>query len=1076
MKPLYKTLSSFCLVCCKLSWVVLFMLHPVKLEAGPYQLREFPGDIAQPYVYNLTQDSLGYLWIGTGNGLTRYDGFSFHHYNINDSLADNFINCSYSNGNELWLGHRNGRISYYNGCYFITLQAANLQTGITAIKQSAAGQLWASTYQMGLIKIESNQLHCDFSPPEQNGSIHSFEFIEENKIIVGTDFGVLICRLLDSGKLEVLEQIDAIPKEKIPSLIKMKRGSGFFIATENSGLFKMLINENNYTVIPLSETQKHINSPIQQINEDNLQNLWVATFGQGLIQITATTNGESPGFRYFNKSTGFSTNYVKTVYEDREGNVWSGNYGTGLTQITRRAFTKHRLPEPFNENQITALAGNKKYRWVAIGSRLLEYDAASDSLISSIGDAMELGGDQITALYSNNSNTLWIGTHKNGLYHQNLNNGAISRYTLANGQLENAITALSGSKTHLWIGTQKGVCKIELNSGTQRWYKIADGLPHNVINHLFVDSKERVWITSVSNVLICIDNEYIRKIPIWSENGVASLGPIAETKDSTIWVGSYGGGIFRIQNDSIAGLSVQEGLLSNYIYSLVADSNDYLWAGHRGGISKINLNNLLVKPLQLYAGIPGNCSFTENAVYYDSRKQIWFGSNQGLWMYNPAKENQTLVPPLLNITSIKINDLEVDFTKNIVLKPGIYKVSIEYIGVHLSEPKHVLYQHQMLGYDREPEQSKLRSVYYPRLNDGNYTFELYASTGDGVVTPNPVTFKLTIRKPLWKYLWFWGIISVIITSTIYVYIKRSEYAHQKEKELLEAKVTARTLELKQKNHLLHEKQKQITEQNQELVKYRNYLEQLVDERTKELLIAKNKAVESDRLKTAFLNNISHEFRTPLNAVCGFSKLLAEPKFDYGQRNEFVRIINNNSDTLLQMLDEIIEISLIESNQDLVTNTSFNLHQLMLELEKQYQINNEKNITITYVPNQEVGEVKLSYNRVRFRQVFANLLFNAYKFTEEGKISFGYEKYKDNLRFFVADTGIGIDESQLERIFEPFYKIESNNDKLYGGTGIGLTLCRKIVTQMGGTIWVDSVLNQGTVCYFTLPMTNKTEQA
>jgi signal transduction histidine kinase len=688
---------------------------------------------------------------------------------------------------------------------------------------------------------------------------------------------------------------------------------------------------------------------------------------------------------------------------------------------------------------------------------------------------MELGGDQITALFSNDSNTLWIGTGKNGLYYQNLTNGVVSRYSFANGQLENAITALGGSKNHLWVGTQKGVCKIELNSSTKRWYKIADGLPHNVINHLLVDAKEQVWITTVSNILICIEKGGIRKIPILSENGVASLGPIAETKDSTIWVGSYGGGIFRILNDSIAGLSVQEGLLSNYIYSLVADSNDYLWAGHRGGISKINLNNLLVKPLQLYAGIPGNCSFTENAVYSDARKQIWFGSNQGLWLYNPEKENQALIPPLLNITSIKINDREVDYTKSIVLKPGIYKVSIEYIGVHLSEPKHVMYQYQMLGYDREPEHSKLRTVYYPRLNDGNYTFELYASTGDGVVTPTPVIFKLTIRKPLWKYLWFWGIVSLIIASAIYVYIKRSEYAHQKEKELLEAKVTARTLELEQKNHLLHEKQKQITEQNQELVTYRNYLEQLVDERTKELLIAKNKAEESDRLKTAFLNNISHEFRTPLNAVCGFSKLMAESKFNTEQRNEFVHIINNNSDTLLQMLDEIIEISLIESNQDLVTNTSFNLHQLMLELEKQYQINNKKNISITYIPNKEIGEVELSYNRVRFRQVFTNLLFNAYKFTEKGKISFGYEKYKDNLRFFVADTGIGIAESELERIFEPFYKIESNNDKLYGGTGIGLTLCRKIVTQMGGTIWVDSVLNQGTVCYFTLPMTNGAEQ-
>lgn len=1075
MKSQNKTLSFLSHAGCKIALAVLSVLCPIKLDALPYQLRDFQVELAQPYVYSIAQDSLGYLWISTGNGLTRYDGFSFQHFTINDSLADNFISCSYSRGNELWLGHRNGKISYYNGRFFTVLHAKNQQTAITEIKRSPGGQLWAGTFQLGLVKIGSHALETAMLSDKNPITIYSFEFIEENKIIAGTDLGVIICKLQNNGSIEIIEQLPEIPKDKIPSLIKMKQDSGFYVATENSGIYKIELNNNQFTVVPLSGTTTLITSTLQQIIEDSHQNLWVASFGQGLIRISFTPDESTPDFTYFNKKTGFSTDYIKSILEDREGNIWSGNYGSGLTQITRRAFTKYKLPEPLSESLISAITGDKKYRWVATGSQLLKYANNSDSLIKSYGEAMELTGNRITALFSSDSNSLWIGTYKNGLYRLNPASDRITPYFFASGQLENTITALSGNKNQLWVGTQKGVCHINPDTGTSRWYTIADGLPHNVINHLLLDSKNQVWIASVSNILVCIKNRSLYKFPILSEDGVASLGPIAETKDSTIWVGSQGGGIFRIQNDSIAGISVQEGLLSNYVYSLVADSNNFLWAGHRGGISKINLNNLLVKPLQLYAGIPGNCNFIENAIYKDDRNQIWFGSNQGLWYYNPEKEDQALVAPFLNITSVKINDNEVDYTESIVLRPGIYNVKIEFIGVHLSEPKHVLYQYQMLGYDMEPEQTKFRSVNYPRLSDGTYTFELFASTGDGVVTPTPITLELIIRKPLWKYIWFWVIIALVVSSAVYLYIKRSEYTHQIEKDVLEAKVTARTLELEQKNHLLNEKQKQISEQNQELVKYRNYLEQLVDERTKELLIAKNKAEESDRLKTAFLNNISHEFRTPLNAVCGFSKLMAEPKFDQNQLSEFVQIINNNSDTLLQMLDEIIEISLIESNQDLVTDTSFNLHQLMLEIEKQYQINNTKNITITYTNKTEAEPIELNFNRIRFRQIFANLLFNAYKFTEHGKINFGFEKFKNQLRFFVADTGIGIKESELERIFEPFYKIENTDDKLYRGTGIGLTLCRKIVTQMGGNIWVDSVLNQGTICYFTLPMTNKAEQ-
>ena len=414
MKQQIKTLSFLCLVCCKLALAVLLLLNPIKLDALPYQLRDFQVELAQPYVYSITQDSLGYLWISTGNGLTRYDGFIFQHFTVNDSLADNFISCSYSRNNELWLGHRNGKISYFNGRMFSVLQAKNQQTAITQIKRSPGGQLWAGTYQQGLIKIGDNALETATLPDKNQLSVFSFEFIEENIIIAGTDVGVIICKLQNNGSIEIIEQLHEIPKEKIPSLIQMKQGSGFYATTENSGIFKILLKNNQFKVIPLSGTTTSITSPIQQIIEDNQKNLWVASFGQGLIRISFSTNESTPDFSFYNKDSGFSTNYVKSIYEDREGNIWSGNYGSGLTQITRKAFTKYKLPEPLSGNLISAVTGHKKYRWVATGGQLLKYH--NDSLIKSYGEAMELSGGRITALFSSDSKNLWIGPYKNGLY------------------------------------------------------------------------------------------------------------------------------------------------------------------------------------------------------------------------------------------------------------------------------------------------------------------------------------------------------------------------------------------------------------------------------------------------------------------------------------------------------------------------------------------------------------------------------------------------------------------------------------------------------------------------------------
>ena len=546
------------------------------------------------------------------------------------------------------------------------------------------------------------------------------------------------------------------------------------------------------------------------------------------------------------------------------------------------------------------------------------------------------------------------------------------------------------------------------------------------------------------------------------------MGPISEDNDSTIWVGSYGGGIFRIKPDSIINITSKEGLFSDYCYSLLAD-NKNIWVGHRGGLSKIRTTGFFVKPLSQYVGITNSCEFSKNAVFKDNENRILFGSDEGLWIYDPVQENQALSAPILNITSFKVNDDKIDLKNKLVLPPGRYKIKIDFLGINLKEPALVTYQYQLIGYDRLPEKTKTTSVTYPHLNDGKYTFFLWASSGDGVITKSPLTINIIIKTPVWKQWWFYILVFLLLGITVTIIIKRREYKYLREKGMLEKKVNERTLEITEKNTLLEEKQKKITEQNTELKKYRNYLEQLVDERTKELLKAKNKAEESDRLKTAFLRNISHEIRTPLNVVCGFSSLLANEKLSKEERSLFVKNINDSTDSLLYMIDEIMDISLLEANQVLFSDEKFNLDDLLNEIEDHYKLKNDKQIDIEYVNKAENGSmVELYYNKVRFHQVFTNLLNNALKFTNSGQIKFGYEVLEKSVRFFVSDTGIGIDKSEFDKIFDSFYKIENNQDVLYRGAGIGLTICKKIVDLMGGKIWVVSETGKGSTFYFSLP--------
>ncbi|MDY6800980.1 MAG: transporter substrate-binding domain-containing protein [Bacteroidota bacterium] len=255
--------------------------------------------------------------------------------------------------------------------------------------------------------------------------------------------------------------------------------------------------------------------------------------------------------------------------------------------------------------------------------------------------------------------------------------------------------------------------------------------------------------------------------------------------------------------------------------------------------------------------------------------------------------------------------------------------------------------------------------------------------------------------------------------------------------------------------------------------------------------AKEKAEESDRLKSAFLANMSHEIRTPMNAIIGFSDLLVHADTDTDEREELVSHINNNCNTLLHLIDDIIDLAKIEANEVSITSKSININKLMQELYDTY-IKTRKKI------NKEHIDIKLDKTNYRdnfiiksdpfrLKQIITNLLDNAFKYTEIGYIEFGY-KILDNeklVKFYVSDTGIGIPKDKQNEIFDRFNKLEPDKSKLYRGTGLGLTITRNIVNKLGGDIWLNSEINKGSTFYFTLPLeiiaeseieeTNKTNQ-
>ena len=794
--------------------IVLFLIFFVQnIHGQMYQFKEYGIEegLSHPFVYTVSEDNDGFIWIGTGEGLCKFDGYEFVVSAEDDSLTDGFVTTSYLDSKGIiWFGHNSGQVTYYNGIEFKLLGLENVNSTITTITGDQNGNVFIATQNNGIIKVDKEYNLTGFSETFNGKLIYSVFQVEENLFLIGTSSGLSLYSLKEDEFIEEYK-VDELDYIAVQTINKSNVDGAFWIGTEDSGFYLLKRKGEKFDSYEIQNQGEEYNlnyENVQAILEDKDDVLWISTFGNGIYKLTPDVGTEFSYINMVNYSTknGLPNNFVKQIFQDWEGNYWIATYGNGLAFLVDEAFTLHyKNLESFNGN-VLSITESDDYLWLGGESVIAKIEKETNNL-SVINVSNGLPADNIVALYLDHNGNLLIGTEEKGIYQLKANSNRVVSFYKSNNSLGNKINSLTGNGSKIWAGTENGVLEFEINTGQRKLFNTSQGLPHNNIKFIYIDSENNSWVATKSQGIFSINSELNYSI---ESNINFEFTSITEDANGDIWAATYGDGIFKFEQDSIWHFSTDIGLKSNYCYSIIADNIGRVWIGHRLGLSSIDINSGDIKVYGTEIGITGDCNY--NSVFKQNNGVILTGTTDGLVMYDNSKERKVKFAPKLNISGVLFSDEPVNFKKPIQLPYKVYKLNISYVGLSYSNPEGVTYQYMLDGYDLEWSRvTNSREVYYPRIEDGNYIFILKACNADGYCVEEPLEIKISIKPPFWKTWWFIVLSVLIGIGAIYFFIKYRERKQKALQEYLENELTARTKEVVEQKELLEVKNRDITD-------------------------------------------------------------------------------------------------------------------------------------------------------------------------------------------------------------------------------------------------------------------------
>lgn len=1047
--PTRKTRGVFVVLFCCLATTLVFPLDP-RLHITQYTHRIFGSEAGLPQntVTAMAQTPDGYLWVGTQEGLARFDGVHFETFDNRTvhAIRENYITAlQVTADGSLWIGSHGGGMCRYRNGHFESFGKSEGLTSpfIRKLYSDPAGTLWVGTQREGPFHWNGTRF---LSPPWAGklpeGPVEDFAS-GPNGILWLAIVGAGVVQV-QNGSVRLLATPEGLTDLNVLTLACDREGT-LWAGTRSGKLYRL--DHGHFQETPAAP--ESAGRTINAILPDRDGNLWVAHTSLGLAR------RHQSRWEVFGKSEGLSATTPCSLFEDREGNLWVGTFSGGLNQFHAPRFRCIGVPEGLSEEFMTTVFQDSR-GGIWCGTHGAGAFRIQDDRVEHVPAPEASSEGIVRAFCEDRDGTVWMGTLK-GLYR--IRGGRAEPSSLPPEALQGIILSLTARKEGgLWIGMSSGLYIFQ-GGEILPFTPMKTAVGTTPVLAIHPDRKGALWIATDGKGVVRIQDGKAHAFT--RKEGFPADGAwfIHEDREGTLWFATYDAGIVQWNGRRFAGVTRDQGLFDNLVFQILEDDCGFFWMGCNRGIFRARKNEIAAVMDGRHSSITCDRFDTadglrskelsggnQEAGFRSKDGLFWFPTIRGIASIDPCHIPLNRIPPDVSLEQMVANGRNVALIQGIELEADCEQLEFRFTAPSFVQPSRIRFQYRMFGLDKAwTDAGNRRAAYYTSFPPGDFQLEIRACNEDGIWSRKSATFRFRHRPHFYQTPLFYFLSALaaflLLVGVHFVRIRRLK-AHQRELARL---VEERTASLRHQTEQTEDARKEA-------------------ERQREL------ALQANQLKTDLLHLVVHDLKNPLSGVIGFTDLMRMELKGNTHQEANLDSISRATSHMLRLVESLLSIAALESGSLELMSKEVNLSQIAASSARNFS-GAARNKNQTILLEVEAG-CTLWGDPARLEEVVDNLVSNAVKYSPRGapiliRVSRNRPE-PGKILLEVIDQGPGLTASDTGRLFGKFQKLSAKPTGNETSSGLGLSLVKLLVELHGGRVWAESCAGQGSTFCVEFP--------